>query len=81
MSCGCGCNKDESIEAEAEYKVCSSCESKSYCAENETCKAKTESASQTCGIGEELIDGECRKVAVTLDLEIGEAEALSLIHI
>ena len=39
-------------------------------------KKKDEYASQTCGIGEELIDGECRKVAVTLELEIGEAEAI-----
>ena len=29
-----------------------------------------------CGLGEELIDGECRKVAVTLDLELGEMKAI-----
>jgi hypothetical protein len=37
---------------------------------------KEKYASQTCGVGEELIDGECRKVAVTLELEIGKAEAI-----
>ena len=29
-----------------------------------------------CGIDEELIDGECRKVAVTIDLDIGEVSAI-----
>jgi len=30
----------------------------------------------TCPVGEELIDGECKKVAVTLDLELGEMKAI-----
>jgi len=29
-----------------------------------------------CGIGEEMIDGECRKVSVTLDLDFDEVEAI-----
>ena len=35
-----------------------------------------EAVAESCGIDEELIDGVCRKVAVTLDLDIGEAEAI-----
>ena len=35
-----------------------------------------ETAAEACGIDEELIDGECRKVSVTLDLEFGEAQAI-----
>ena len=60
-----GYSKDECMAAHEghEFKV-------------EGYKKKDEYASQTCGIGEELIDGECRKVAVTLELEIGEAEAI-----
>tara|TARA_R110002012_G_scaffold223489_2_gene395483 strand:+ start:11852 stop:13753 length:1902 start_codon:yes stop_codon:yes gene_type:complete len=37
---------------------------------------KDEYASETCGVGEELIDGECRKVAVTLDLNIDNATSI-----
>ena len=29
-----------------------------------------------CGVGEEMIDGECRKVSVTLDLDFDEVEAI-----
>ncbi len=38
-------------------------------------KKKKKYASE-CGIGEELIDGECKKIAVTIDLDIGEVSAI-----
>ena len=65
----------------------SECASQGYCAKSKEagykedkkaseCECEDEcqcvSASE-CGIGEELIDGECRKVAVNLDIEIAEA--------
>ena len=34
------------------------------------CKKEEVKAEQICGIGEELVEGECRKVAVTLDLDL-----------
>jgi len=41
------------------------------------CDCKKEvKAEQICGIGEELVEGECRKVAVTLNLDIGESKAI-----
>ena len=40
------------------------------------CKKEEVKAEQICGIGEELVEGECRKVAVTLDLDIGDSKAI-----
>ena len=40
------------------------------------CKKEEVKAEQICGIGEELVEGECRKVAVTLNLDIGESKAI-----
>ena len=63
----------EEVEAKMEY--CEACETKTKCAEKGSCKKKKGYASE-CGVGEELIDGECRKISVTLDLEIDEMEAI-----
>ncbi len=38
-------------------------------------KKKDEYASE-CGYGEEMVDGECKKVAVTIDLEVNETTAM-----
>jgi hypothetical protein len=41
------------------------------------CGCKKESKTeQICAVGEELVEGECRKVAVTLNLDIGESKAI-----
>jgi len=40
------------------------------------CKKEEVKAEQICGIGEELVEGECRKVAVTLNLDIEESKAI-----
>tara|TARA_R110002020_G_scaffold184769_1_gene381993 strand:- start:5772 stop:7085 length:1314 start_codon:yes stop_codon:yes gene_type:complete len=37
---------------------------------------KSAKKASECGIGEEMIDGECRKIAVTIDLEISDIEAV-----
>ena len=39
------------------------------------CK-ETAEAETICGVGEELVEGECRKVAVTLELDIDESKAI-----
>mgnify|MGYP003135648153 CR=1 FL=1 len=78
-SCSCNHNNDENIEInklaqeeiKAEYEKCEKCESAEECAEKGCKNAKA----SVCGVGEELINGECKKVAVTLELDIGEVEA------
>ena len=67
-------DKKKKKKAEAEYEVCSSCETQDACAEDGECKAKA--SYDSCPPGEEMKDGECRKVAVTLDLEIDEMKAI-----
>tara|TARA_Y100000589_G_scaffold102488_1_gene96614 strand:- start:8204 stop:10402 length:2199 start_codon:yes stop_codon:yes gene_type:complete len=49
---------------------------KRYAYDEDEEKKKGRYASQICNVDEELIDGECRKVAVTLDLEFSKAEAI-----
>ena len=39
-------------------------------------KKKKASEDCTCPVGEELIAGECKKIAVTLDLQLGDMEAI-----
>ena len=61
-------------KAEAEFQVCSSCTTQSACAEAGECKA--EASYHSCPSGEKMVDGECRKVAVTIELEIDEMKAI-----
>lgn len=65
MSCDCGCNQEV-----AEKTDCG-CGPDCGCSYN--AKADFE---KTCDVGEEMIDGECRKVAVTLDFDIGDSKAI-----
>jgi len=86
MSCGCGCKEeaiaDEEITEEAEFKVCANCNTKAQCVEKTKCAKeagyddKKEETASVCGVGEELIDGECKRIAVTLDLDIQELSAI-----
>ena len=69
MSSDCGCNQ----EAEKKKKVYSDCGCGPDCGCSYNAKADFE---KTCDVGEEMIDGECRKVAVTLDLDIGDSKAI-----
>tara|TARA_R100000700_G_C3179519_1_gene156254 strand:+ start:7059 stop:8351 length:1293 start_codon:yes stop_codon:yes gene_type:complete len=75
MSCECDCTSEEET-TEAAYEVCESCETASKCKEAGYCKKSKAEAEETCGVGEEMIDGECRKVAVTLELDIDESKAI-----
>ena len=86
MTCSCDCETKKEIaeDADAAFEVCGSCETKTKCAEAGYCKkAKAESEtaeaseeSCECPIGQEMIDGECRVVSVTLDLDIEESKAV-----
>ena len=65
MSCGCGCE----TEVEAEFKVCADCTTAAKCESQGYCASKKETAS-VCPPGEEMVDGECQVVSVTLDLTV-----------
>ena len=71
--CGCGC-KGEKTDVEADYDVCDTCETQEACAEEGVCKA--EAAYNTCPPGEEMVDGKCKVVSVSLDLDIDESKAV-----
>ena len=90
MSCGCGCEnaaiaeeecncEGECVcpsEAKAEMEYCDACEAKTSCAEKGVCaKKKKDGYASECGIGEEMVDGECRRIAVTMDIEISATHA------
>ena len=60
-------------KAEAEYKVCSSCTTQEKCAKASSCDA--EAAYDSCPPGKEMVDGKCKVISVTLDLDINEVEA------
>lgn len=68
MSCEC------KSEVEAEFKACESCETASKCESNGYC-ANSKEAASVCPPGEELVDGECQVVSVTLDLSIDATNA------
>ena len=52
-------------------------EKKKKYASEETCGCDcNKEAEQVCGVDEELVDGECRKIAVTLDLESYDSKAI-----
>ena len=78
MSCDCEC---ELIRyEEAEMKICEACETASKCKDDGYCaysKPKKEASEEVCEcpVGEEMIDGVCQKVSVTLDLAVDEATA------
>tara|TARA_R100000152_G_scaffold20642_2_gene15036 strand:+ start:1418 stop:2653 length:1236 start_codon:yes stop_codon:yes gene_type:complete len=60
-------------------KYCDSCTTKAACAEKGVCanaKKEKDSYASECPVGEEMIDGECRRVAVTIDLDDYELEAV-----
>ena len=75
MSCECDCSSEEEI-TEAAFEVCESCKTASKCEKAGYCKKSKAEAEETCGVGEEMIDGECRKIAVTLELDINESKAI-----
>jgi len=70
MSCGCDCE----TEVEAEFKVCADCTTAAKCESQGYCASKKETAS-VCPPGEEMVDGECQVVSVTLDLSIDATNA------
>jgi len=83
MSGECNCCTVEEEKVEAEFEVCSQCTTKAKCEKNNACKnsyaeeAEAEEVSScVCAPDEELIDGECRKIAVTLDLDIEDATTM-----
>ena len=71
MSCEC-----EDV-VEAEFKACASCETKKACEEKGSCKTgyKAEEAS-VCAPDEELINGTCQKISVTLECDIESMNAI-----
>ena len=71
MSCEC----DSKVEVEeAAFKTCEACTSKSECESKGSCQ-ESYTAENTCPPGEEMVDGECQRVAVTLDLTIDATHA------
>ena len=72
----CNCEV-ESITAKLKY--CEDCEAKTSCAEEGVCAKKKEDSYASeceCPVGEEMVDGECRRIAVTIDLDDYELEAV-----
>ncbi len=61
-------------KAEAAYDVCATCMTQDACAEAQSCKA--EAAYDSCPPGEKMVDGKCKVVSVTLDLDIDESKAV-----
>ena len=61
-------------KAEAAYDVCATCMTQDACAEEASCKA--EAAYDSCPPGKEMVDGKCKVVSVSLDLEIDESKAV-----
>ena len=61
-------------KAEAAYDVCATCMTQDACAEAKSCKA--EAAYDSCPPGEKMVDGKCKVVSVTLDLDIDESKAV-----
>tara|TARA_Y100001973_G_C5204388_1_gene340387 strand:- start:1903 stop:3378 length:1476 start_codon:yes stop_codon:yes gene_type:complete len=85
MSCGCGCDGVEGVEAaepipkddETHDEYMSRCEAMGYTTEQcmEAHKGHTFEGAE-CPVGEKMIDGYCQPVAVTLDLDIGEVSSI-----
>jgi len=80
MSCECNCE----IDVEAEVKcvgdctTASKCEAQGYCSKSKEAGYKKEKASEcetVCPPGEEMVDGECQVVSVSLDLSIDATNA------
>ena len=61
-------------KAEAAYDVCATCMTQDACAEETSCKA--EAAYDSCPPGKEMVDGKCKVISVTLDLDIDESKAV-----
>ena len=61
-------------KAEAAYDVCATCMTQDACAEAQSCKA--EAAYDSCPPGKEMVDGKCKVISVTLDLDIDESKAV-----
>ena len=61
-------------KAEAAYDVCATCMTQDACAEAKSCKA--EAAYDSCPPGKEMVDGKCKVISVTLDLDIDESKAV-----
>lgn len=57
----------------ASIEFCESCDSETECAEKGSCMSETGTA---CAVDEELVDGVCQKIAVTLDCEIDSMKAI-----
>jgi len=82
MSCDCKCDSEEEIIEEAAFKTCEVCATKSSCKEKNSCKESYSAVmlsadeEDTCPVGEEMIDGECKKVAVSIELEIDDMKAI-----
>jgi len=77
--CGCGCN-DENAEAKKKDDPCTEgYEQYGMKMKNgrkvPNCIPIAEVEATECGYGEEMVDGKCKKVAVTLELDVGEVEA------
>ena len=79
MSCGCECEKGaeakEFVEEVSAFTTCEACETEAGCKDDKSCSKGSYKATE-CPPGEELVEGECRKVAVTLEVDIDEIEAV-----
>jgi hypothetical protein len=81
--CNCCAKAEEEIMPEAS-DICNSCSSQEKCAEENVClesqnyeeEEKKASCDKECGVGEELIAGECVRVAVTTEIEMKSAETI-----
>tara|TARA_B100001175_G_scaffold317659_1_gene335530 strand:+ start:245 stop:2053 length:1809 start_codon:yes stop_codon:yes gene_type:complete len=75
----CGC-KDESVEAKRKDDPCTEGYEQYGMKEKNGRQVPNcvpiKKKAEECGYGEEMIDGECRKVAVTLELDIDESKAI-----
>jgi len=85
MSCDCKCDCENEITEEAAFSTCKVCATKTLCKEKKSCKetynavmlsADEEVCEDACPVGEEMIDGECKKVAVSIELGIDEMKAI-----
>ena len=73
----CGCNSETDVEAEVkcvgDCTTASKCEAQGYCSKSKEAGYKKEKASEcenVCPPGEEMVDGECQVISVSLDLSI-----------
>ena len=72
MSCDCECSTKAE---EDEFTVCAACETTAACKEAQECK-KGYGADASCPVGEEMVDGKCQAISVTVELDIDDVVAV-----